>query len=251
MIENFIHAFAAPVEPGEAEQPPAPDKTNVDNIHDCFAPAPDALAAIQADLAAASASFAKLSIFDTRISEANDRREQAKSALHAFSLAEIQRLRAWAETPGDTEAPQRDLTRDAELVAAVEQADREYDAAVSARAHVQPMFSARLAALQKAHARLDAHKASALRDDANAKIEALAAVVADAHTRLVEVLAIRQSMLDHADQLRDQQQPERAAAWHGAASTLQIKLQPLFIQADPVLLASRTAEMRRKIEGGL
>jgi hypothetical protein len=118
------------------------------------------------------------------------------------------------------------------------------------RRNSESAFAARRAALATACARVDAYRANALRDDAARLVEALAAVVADAHARLVEILAVREAMLNHADQCHDRREPERDAAWRGAASTIQIKPQALVIQPDPVRLAARVAEVRRKIEGG-
>ena len=211
------------------------------------APVLDALASLLAERDRAAAALARFGKFSEGVGAAEVARQSARNALREFEAAETDALRVWAEN-GEGEAPSRDKARHAELVAAIDQAEREYDDALAASAAVEPAHLRALGALNAVQTRIDERLADSIAVEALAEVDDLAHIVADAVQRFARIVAAREELYRHGHGLQDRGSRERAMPWIAAANRL-ADVAPVTIAASPQRVSNHVAAWRAKIAG--
>jgi hypothetical protein len=190
------------------------------------------------------AQLSRFGRFGRAVSEANEKRDRAKEALRAFLGAETAALRQWAESGGD-EPPARDQERHGALVAAVEAAEREIEAAEAAQRTIEPACNRILATLGAIAVRLDERRADAVAAEALREVDELVPLMADATARLARILAARDALQRHSFSF--EREPARARVWLAAAGKLAGIPAAIQVRPTTVEIETQIAPWRAKI----
>ncbi|MGD0188351.1 MAG: hypothetical protein ABSC25_24335 [Roseiarcus sp.] len=211
------------------------------------APAFDPLADTLAERDKAVAVLERFAAFDRRVGDAQAASARADKALGEFDAAEADALRSWAEA-GDGEAPRPDIGKRAEIVATREAAERELQAAVAARAIVQPAYKRGLATLAAIQLRLDRHRADAVAAEALREVAELRDIIADAIKRFARIIGAREALIREGLTYADRGAHDRAQPWQAGAAAL-ADVTAVTIDCSAKFVEEHVAAWRAKIKG--